>query len=79
MHWNRWQQLQTQWRYRPHGMGGVMPCGLDYAGVTAWLTAHGCTAQGRGHRSLPDALGAIAACETGHLQGVHEIARRADK
>ncbi len=76
LHWLRWQQLQTQWRYRPFGMGGAMPCGLDYAGVVAWLQAHGCTARGRGPKRLAHALDAIAACEAGHLRAVNELAAR---
>lgn len=30
-----WCDVQTQWRYRSAGMGGAVPCGLDYAGVDA--------------------------------------------
>lgn len=75
-HWLRWQQLQTQWRYAPHGMGGRMPTGLDYASVSAWLQAHGCHARGRKDRHLGQALGHIQACEAGHLQAVAEISRR---
>jgi hypothetical protein len=69
--------MQTQWRYRPHGMGGAIPCGLDYAGVTAWLQAHGCHPRGRGARSLPDAIESIRACERGHLLVLNELAQRA--
>jgi hypothetical protein len=77
VHWWRWQQLQTQWRYRPHGMGGAVPCGLDYAGVTAWLQAHGCHQRGRGARNLLNAIESIQACERGHLLAVTELAARA--
>ncbi len=76
VHWWRWKQLQSQWRYRPHGMGGAIPCGLDYAGVTAWLQAQGCHQRGRGDRALPHALACIQACETGHLLAVNELAAR---
>lgn len=77
VHWLRWQQLQTQWRYRPHGMGGAIPCGLDYASVTAWLTAQGCHPRGRDAKCLRESLACIQACETGHLLAVNEIAQRA--
>lgn len=69
--WLVWLALQTQWRYA--GMGGA-PIGLDYAGVTAWLQAHG---YGHGRaRNLRETLGYISAMERAALTA---YAEQADK
>lgn len=69
--WAVWVALQTQWRYA--GMGGA-PTGLDYAGVTAWLQAHG---YGFGRaRNLRETLGHIGAMERAALSA---YAEQADK
>lgn len=54
--------------------------GLCYAGVTAYLQAHGYRTQRRGPRSLPAMLALIQACEAGALQGIAvQIERSAAK
>lgn len=69
--WAVWLALQTQWRHA--GMGGH-PTGLDYAGVTAWLHAHG---YGFGRaRNLRETLGHIGAMECAALSAWAEQAAK---
>lgn len=78
--WHHWCNLHTQWQHAPQGMGGSRPMGLCYAGVTAYLQAHGYRTQRRGPRSLPAMLALIQACEAGALQGIAvQIERSAAK
>lgn len=62
--WCAWLAVQTQWRHAAVGMAGSRRTGLDYAGVSAWLQAHGHSPQfARGPRSLALALDDLRACE----------------
>lgn len=68
--WGHWCNLQTQWRHAAHGMGGSVPSGLCYAGVIAYLQAHGHSTKRRGQRNLARMLQLIQACEAGSLEGI---------
>jgi len=62
--WNAWQQLQGQWRITAMGQH----TGLDYAGVTQWLRAHGYGPSRR--RNLHRALDAFAGMERAFLNAM---------
>ncbi len=76
--WCAWMAVQTQWRHAGGGMGPPVPTGLDYAGVSAWLQAHGHSPQfARGPRSLALALDDLRACEAVALdEWARQSARR---
>lgn len=73
--WGAFMSVQTQWRHACGGMGPAMPSGLDYAGVCAYLQAHGYRAQARrGAPTLGRILDDLRVCEAVALE---EWARQA--